>query len=110
MFRENKLNEIIKKYLAEIIVGEVESPNFLITIVKVDCSADLFLAKVYISVLPENFSGTALKRLRSNSVLISKILKKKAALTKVPKLDWIIDEDSKRAEIIYREIEKIKED
>lgn len=91
-----QLNEIIKHYLSEIIIGEIESPNFLITIIKVDSSPDLSLAKIYISVLPSNFSGTALKKLRSKSGLLVKILKNKARLTKNPRLEWSIDNDLKK--------------
>ncbi|MFA5644670.1 MAG: 30S ribosome-binding factor RbfA [Patescibacteria group bacterium] len=108
MAKIEQLNEIIKHTLAEIIIGEIESPNFLITISRVGCSPDLSLAKVFISVLPENFSGTALKKLRSKSSLLNKILKNKANLVRSPRLQWFIDEDLKKFSEIEETLEKIK--
>jgi ribosome-binding factor A len=108
MSKEKKLGEIIKHYLAELIVGEVDSPTFLITITRVECPSDLKLAKVFISVLPENFSGTALKNLRNKSSFLSKELKKRANLNKNPKLQWSIDNDLKRAFGIEEILEEIK--
>ncbi|PKM91068.1 ribosome-binding factor A [Candidatus Falkowbacteria bacterium HGW-Falkowbacteria-1] len=109
MAKADQLNEIIKSYLGEIITSEIESPNFLITISEVHCSSDLSTAKVFVSILPENFSGTALKRLRSKSGHLSKILKTKARLVRVPKLFWAIDASFKAVKKIgdiFEEIEK----
>ncbi len=107
MSKVNQLNKIIQHNLAEIIVGEIESPNFLITVSNVECSSDLSTAKIFISVLPSNFSGTALKKLRAKSGLMSGILKKKAYLVKSPYLEWLIDEDLKRASAIEETLEII---
>lgn len=101
-------NESVKHYLAESIVGEVETPNFLITITRAECAPDFSVANVFISVLPENFSGTALKNLRKKSSLLSKILKNKLKLIKGPYLNWEIDEDLKRFIRIEETLEEIK--
>ncbi|HPT08328.1 MAG TPA: 30S ribosome-binding factor RbfA [bacterium] len=110
MSKVDQLNRIIQHNLAEIIVGEIESPNFLITISKVECSSDLSKAKIFISVLPDKFSGTALKKLRAKSGFISGILKKKASLVKSPYLEWLIDEDLKRASAIEETLEIISQE
>lgn len=112
MSKVEQLNQIIKHYLAEIIVGEVEAPNFLITISEVKCSQDASFAKVFVSILPNNFSGTALKRLRSKTGHLSKILKIKASLVRVPKIIWAIDDGFKVASKLddaFSEIEKERE-
>ncbi len=101
-------SEIVKKYLSEIITSEIESPNFLITISKVESSSNLSFAKVFLSILPENFSGTALKKLRNKSAFLSKSLKDKANLVKAPRLEWVIDEDLKRSSKIEETLELIK--
>lgn len=113
MSKANQLNEVIKHYLAEIIVSEIESPNFLITISDVKCSPDLSVAKVFISVLPENFFGTALKRLRSKTGHLSKLLKIKARLVRVPKIFWVVDDGFKIAgklDEAFNEIEREKKE
>lgn len=108
MSKVEQLNSIIKHGLAEVIIGEVATPNFLITISRVECSSDLSLAKVFVSVLPDNFSGTALKRLRSSSGILAKLLKDKTKIIKVPHLSWGIDENLKRAEKINETLEIIR--
>ncbi len=110
MSKTSQLNEIIKNSLAEIITNEIELNNFLITISRVDCSANLYLAKVFISVLPDNFSGTALKKLRSKSSLLSKMLKTKAKLVKNPHLEWSIDEDLKKFSEINDILDQIRKE
>lgn len=103
-------NETVKHYLAEAIIGEVESPNFLITITRVECSPDFSVANIFVSILPENFSGTALKNLRKKSSLLSKVLKNRLKLIKGPYLNWEIDEDLKRAIKIEETLEEIKKE
>lgn len=103
-----QINELAKHYLAEAIIGEVESPNFLITVTKVKCTSNFSMIKAFVSVLPENFSGTALKNLRKKSSLLSKILKNKFKLTKGPYLSWEIDEDLKRSLKIEETLEEIR--
>ncbi len=110
MSRVEQFNDIIKNGLAEVIIGEVEAPNFLITVSRVDCSADLAIARVFVSILPENFSGTALKKLRNKSGVLVKLLKNKTKIIKVPRLIWLIDEDLKKMAEFDKTMEEIKED
>lgn len=108
MSKSQKLDEIIKHYLGEVIASEIESPNFLITISEVRCSTDLSTAKIFVSVLPENFAGTALKRLRSKSGHLASILKKKGDLVRVPKLFWLVDGSFKVVEKINKTFKEIE--
>lgn len=110
MHRSEQLNDIIKNGLAEVIIGEVESPNFLITISRVSCSSDLAVAKVFVSILPENFSGTALKKLRNKSGVLARLLKNKTKVIKVPRLVWFIDEDLKKIAEFDRAMDEIREE
>lgn len=111
MSKAQQLSEIIKHYLAQIILTEVEAPNFLITITEVKCSSDLSSAKVFVSILPDNFLGTALKKLRSKTSHLSKILKEKAGLVRVPRISWLIDDSFKvvsKIDDTFRQIEEEK--
>ena len=110
MSKENQLGEVIKHYLAEIIVSEVEAPNFLITVSGVKCSPDLSVAKVFISILPENFSGTALKKLKSKTAHLSKLLRIKARLVRVPKIFWVIDDGLQIADKINKTFAEIEQE
>ena len=110
MSRVDQTSRLIQHNLAEIIIGEIESPNFLITISRVKCSPDLSMADIYISVLPNNFSGTALKKMRAKSGLLAKIIKGRAYLTKTPRLQFFIDEDLKKMDEIDEILEIIKKE
>jgi ribosome-binding factor A len=110
MSKSQQLNEIIKHYLAEIIGSEVEAPNFLITISEVRCSSDMSTAKIFVSVLPDNFSGTALKRLRARTGHLSKVLKERARLVRVPKIFWTIDDGFKIASKLDDAFKQIEEE
>ncbi len=110
MSRIDQINELLHQELAELISKEIEAPNFLITISYVDCSPDLKKAKIGLSVLPENFSGTALKKLRNHSSQFSKSLNKKLKLRNIPYFNWIIDETEKNAREIDNILEQIKQE
>lgn len=47
--------------------------------------------KVWVSVLPEKFSGSALRELRKKASIMSKSLAKKAKLRRGPRLTFAID-------------------
>ena len=99
---KNRLNNVLKNHLANMISQEMPINKFLITVVYTDCSPDLKNVKIGISVLPEKFAGTALKELRKKSSVFAKILAKTAKLRKIPRFNWIIDTSAKYAD----EIEK----
>lgn len=109
MRRIEQVNEILKVKLAGLIARELLIENGLITISYVDCSPDLRVAKIGISVLPFNQSGRALKKLRKYRSEFTNILKKEIRLRQIPKFHWEIDSTEKKAselEEIFREIKK----
>lgn len=91
-----RINELLRSEIAKIVLEDVSLPNGLITITQVKCSADLHEATVFISVLPESVSGTALKLLRAHSSLVSKKLKK-LNLKSIPRINWKIDSQERFA-------------
>jgi ribosome-binding factor A len=110
MPRLEQVNELLKRNIADLVNREVSLKDGLITVSFVDCSPDLKRAKIGISVLPINLSGTALKALRGNSSLFSGILKKRIKLKHVPKFDWVIDSTEEEAAKIEKLLEEIKEE
>ena len=107
MLGETKSNETIQKDIAEIITKEVPLHKYLITLTQVNCPANLSQIKIYFSVIPENFSGTALKTLKKESKNIAQLLSRKRHLKRVPKLIWQIDKSHKK---IFEIEEKLKEE
>ncbi|MBN1326301.1 30S ribosome-binding factor RbfA [Candidatus Falkowbacteria bacterium] len=102
--RIEKVNELIKNQLGQIIIKELELPeNLMITITKVETSPDLKSAKIFISVLPENMRGTALLILTKNAGVLHRALNKLIKIKFTPNLKFFIDEQ----EIFAEEVEKI---
>lgn len=91
----------LQHQLSEIINRELETPlDCLITILKVIVSPDLKIAKIYISVLPENKRGTGLDYLNKTNNFIRNKLRSKIHLYTLPELRFFIDEgEIKRREV-----------
>ncbi|MCX6800454.1 MAG: ribosome-binding factor A [Candidatus Falkowbacteria bacterium] len=96
MARVDKINELLRHNISQIISRSVEVPNVLITITFVDCSPDLHNAKIGVSVLPKNLTGSALNKLKENTSLIVRELNKVAILRKIPRIIWTIDDTEAR--------------
>jgi len=97
MSKIERFNELILEELAAAVNREVSLPNALITITYVECSPDLKQAKVGFSVLPDNLSGTALRRLTGSTSQLIPILRARTRLRKMPHLIWEFDATEKEA-------------
>ena len=109
--RQEKVNTLIKEELGPIINREVEFPQgCLVTIAGTDVSADLKRAKIFISVLPDKYRGSALEILRKKTKHIRGSLNKRIEIRFSPKLEWIIDTTEEHASGIEILLDKIKEE
>jgi ribosome-binding factor A len=106
--RIEQINELIQHELSNILSREAFFDNYLVTITSVDCSPDLNQAKIGISVLPDKFFGSALKKIRQQSGLFSKLLNQKIKIRKIPKLIWVADTTEKEAAKIEKILDDIK--
>lgn len=107
MSRMDQINEMLRAELAELMSRESPIPNGLITITHVKCSPDLKNATILISVLPENVSGTALKKLRAQNSYYASNLRKKTKIKFIPKFRWKIDSQERYAASIDRVLDEI---
>jgi ribosome-binding factor A len=89
--RLERINELLRAELSNLVAREMPLENGLITITYVKCGADLKNATIGISVLPENLTGTALRQLAKISGLLSKELHKKLKIKFIPKFYWKVD-------------------
>ncbi|HOC53665.1 MAG TPA: 30S ribosome-binding factor RbfA [Candidatus Pacearchaeota archaeon] len=113
MWKIEKVNAFIQKELGNIILKEVDIfPGILLTITRVDTSANLIEVKVYVSVLPEDQSKEVMDLLNRKIYFIQQVLNKKLKIRPVPKI--IFKKESKtgeasRIEELLMEIDKKKE-
>lgn len=91
MSRIDKLNKAILKEVANLIQGEIDNGDSLITLNYAKFSSDLKEIKLGFSVLPENRTGDILNALQKKSSFIAKAIKIKYNLRLVPFLKWEVD-------------------
>lgn len=108
--RIEQVNELIQEELALAIARDADIDNALVTISYVDCSPDLNIAKIGVSVLPDRFAGSVLDKLRRMSSHLSHILLKKTKLRHIPKFVWQNDVTERNAAVIEDVFKQIKEE
>ncbi len=95
--RQKKIGGVLQKDLVDILQGEVRKngvTNLVISVSKVVVTSDLSIAKVYLSVFPQDKAKGLLEAIKSNSQLIKHDLSQrvKLQLRKVPNLSFYIDD------------------
>lgn len=95
--RQKKIGSVLQKDLVDILQGEVRKngiTNLVISVSKVSVTTDLSIAKVFLSVFPQNKAEEILEAVRSNTPLIKHDLSQrvKLQLRKVPNLIFYIDD------------------
>jgi len=105
-----RLNEQLREELANLIVKESPLRDGLITVSFVDCATDLKHAKIGISVLPEKYGPSVLRRMSKLSGQFSRILKNKLRIRQIPKFHWVFDKTEADAAKIEDVIKQIKDE
>lgn len=100
MSRVDQVNSLLREELALALSRHLIVDGCLITVTDVQCTADLNEAKIYVSVLPEKFAGSALKKLRSTSGILAHDLRKRLKFHRVPTFVWLFDERPSNATAI----------
>lgn len=107
-----QVNELIKEELGKIIIQEVEFPKeFLITLTRVETTPNLKQSFAYISTIgaKEDEEENILNILKKNIYNIQKKLDKKLNMRPVPKIIFRQEKETKKAAVVEKLLEKIKE-
>jgi len=106
--RVNRVNELIRSSIAEIISREVELPlGSFVTVARVDTTRDLRYARVFVSVFPENRFGKTLELLRKSLYLIQGALNKKLHMKPLPRLEFVADKTEAEADKIEKILKEL---
>ncbi len=103
----DQVNSLLRQELALSLQRHLDLDGSLVTITEVHCSADLSEAKVFVSVLPENQVGSALKKLRKLSGTFARDLRPRLKFHKMPVFIWLFDNREARAaalEEVFNEV------
>ncbi|SHI35565.1 30S ribosome-binding factor RbfA [Flavobacterium terrae] len=95
--RQKKIGSVLQKDLVDILQGEVRKngiTNLVISVSKVGVTTDLSIAKVFLSIFPQDKAEEILEAIKSNTPLIKHDLAQrvKQQLRKVPNLIFYIDD------------------
>ena len=107
--RQNKINSALQKEIAYLLQGIIRKENIsnlMISVTKINVSADLSSAKVYLSIFPNDNILDYLNSLNNNCNRIKHDLsqKMKNQLFKIPKLSFYIDDSLDYIEKIEKEL------
>ena len=110
-YRIEKINNIIQKFLAELIAKDFcVSREVIISITKVSASGNLQEAKVYVSVLPDNQREKIMAGLNHNIHFFQSALNKQMRMRPVPKIIFIADTNPIKAQEVETILEQLKND
>lgn len=106
-----QIQELVKHELGQILLREVEMPEqAVVTLTRVVASGNLQIAKVYISVVPDQKAPEVLKILEQNVFEIQQILNERLKMRPVPKIEWVVDSTGTEAQKIEELLEQIKKE
>jgi ribosome-binding factor A len=96
-----KVNKLFKQEVGKLILEDVDFPaGFVVTIMKVDTSADLRYADVYVSVMPKEKADEAISALEENIYAMQQKINKKLFMKPVPMIRFRLDFSGDRSDRI----------
>ena len=101
--RNERVSELIRKELGELILRELEFDGAIMTIVEVDVTKKIDYARVHISVIPSAKANDVLRVLNSAKYRLQGDLLRKINIRPMPELSFVIDHGTEKA----ADIEKI---
>jgi ribosome-binding factor A len=106
--RINKINELIKHNIGEIISRELDlKSGIFITVAKVDTTPDLRYTRIFVSIFPENETDYAWKSLQHELYRIQGILNKKLKMKPLPRIEFKLDFTESKADEIEKLLKEI---
>ncbi len=107
-FRIARVNELVKETLAEIVSEEVDFPlGVFVTVTRVDTSADLRYARVFVSVFPEKKFSRAMELLKKKIYSIQRTFNKKLHMKPLPRIEFVVDKTESEADRIEKVLKNI---
>lgn len=106
--RIEKVNELLKHEISQLLLKEVDFNNILVTVTTVDTSKDLRQTKIKLSVMPLEKSEDVLKIIKRNIFQLQHELNKKLHMKPLPRIRFEIDQVEIKAQRIEEILHKMK--
>jgi ribosome-binding factor A len=109
--RSQRVSRLLKEELADIIMNRAKDPRLgFLTVTGVDLTADLKLARVYVSVLKEEEREPTLDALGSARSFIRSELGHRLRMKSIPELDFRLDASVDYGDRIEKLLKKLREE
>lgn len=110
--RIQRVNQLIKREISQILSREIEfSQDILVTVTRVETSADLRESRIFISVLPETKTTKIIEFLNKKIYKFQQKINKRLKMKPLPRLKFLEERKTKEAgriEELLEELKKIK--
>jgi ribosome-binding factor A len=107
--RIQKVNQLLKRELGQIILKEIDFPrNVLVTLTRVETLDNLIEARVFVSVLPENQTDRILGILEKKVYFLQQRINKRLRMRPVPKIRFLKEKETSHAARIEELLEGLK--
>ena len=108
--RLQRVNQLIKKELSQIILREIEfSPGILVTVTRAETTPNLIEAKIFISVIPEEKTSDVLRVLNRRIYELQQKINKRLKMRPVPRINFVEEKKTKEANRIEEILDKLKQ-
>ena len=108
--RIEKVNSLLEHEVGKIILKEFYFPGNMITLTRVDCSANLIEAKVFISVYPEAKLDEIVEILNRNVYDIQHQINRLLRMRPIPKIKFVKDKELVKVGKIEELLAKVKDE
>ena len=108
--RTDRINGLLRQEISQLLSSELNDPRLsgVVSITRVETSADLAYARVFVSVLGDSsHKETVLSGINSATGYIWRQLRGRISIKYVPELKFILDESIEEAEQIFRLMDRI---
>src|SRR3989344_5328419 len=105
--RTEQVASLLEHHISEILLREIEPPQgCLITVMRAEVTPDLKHAKIFVSILPENKTGSAMKLLESKKGAVQHFLNQKLTMKFSPRIHWELDLTTRKYAAIDEALKK----
>ena len=107
--RIQRVNQLIKKEISQLLLREVEFPaDTLVTVTRVETSADLKESNIWVSVIPEERQKRILQILNKNIYILQQKLNKRLKMRPIPRIKFLEEKKTREAGRIEEILEELK--
>ncbi len=105
-----RVNQLLRREVSQLLLKEVDLPQgILATVTRVETTANLYEAKIYVSVIPEEETKRVLYVLGKKIYYLQQKLNKKLNMRPMPRIRFLAEKGTAKAGRIEKILEELKE-